>query len=138
VPEQAQAGLSLKQDPPGGLYDAMIEAAAREVPKRIEAAALGLGQPDKVLLILSEGNRGLTLRPALEPQEHIVDIFVEGPEHWLFGAPRLNGKDPPQEVALPLLDQPKRIDKTAEIPFTLTILTDLRALETTILTRATG
>jgi DsbC/DsbD-like thiol-disulfide interchange protein len=136
VPEQAQAALSLRHEQSSGLYAAKIEAAAREVPKRIEAAAIGLDQPDKALLILSESNRGLTLRPRLDGEERILDVFVEGPERWLFGAPRHAGNAALGEIGLPLLDQPKRVDKAAEIPFTLTILTDLRALETMILTHA--
>jgi DsbC/DsbD-like thiol-disulfide interchange protein len=136
VPEQAQATLSLRPDPPTGLYAALIEAAVREVPKRIEAAALGLDRPDTALLILSESNRGLTLRPTLDGQEHILDVFVEGPEHWLFAGPRRGGSAVPGEIDIPLLDHPKRIDRAAEIPFTLTILTDLRAVEVTIVTRA--
>jgi hypothetical protein len=39
-------------------------------------------------------------------------------------------------VRLPLLDHPKWVDRAADIPFTVTILTDMRALETVIGARA--
>ena len=139
VPEKADASLPLRQDAPPGLYTALIEAAAREVPRRIEAEGLGLDQPQATTLNLTAGDHGLTLRPTLEADEHILDLFVEGPERWLFGAPRrsADGKAA-DEIALPLVDRPKWVDRAADIPFTLTVLTNLRAVETMIVTRPVG
>ena len=142
VPEKADAWLSLRRDPPGGLYSALIEAAAREVPKRIEAAALGLDRKEAVVLSLSAGDRSLKLKPSLAEGEHMLDIFVEGPERWLFGAPRrdasLDANGAAGTIGLPVVDHPKWVDRAAEIPFTLTVLTDLRAVETMIMARPAG
>jgi hypothetical protein len=138
VPEKGEAALSLAHDPPGGLYAELIEAAAREVPDRIEAASIGLDRADAVLLTIADGGQHLTLRPELADGEHILDLFAEGPERWLFGAPRQTGDATRHELVLPLLDRPKRIDRATEIPFTLTILTDLRAVETMVVTRPTA
>jgi DsbC/DsbD-like thiol-disulfide interchange protein len=138
VPEKGEAALVLRQDAPDGLYAALIEAAAREIPRRLEAAALGLDRPQSVRLSLAPGRKGLALRPQLGDQERILDMFVEGPENWLFGAPKAVPGGAAGEVLLPLVDHPKWVDRTAEIPFTLTILTDLRAVETTVATRPAG
>ena len=133
VPLKAEATLSLPQDAPAGLYVSLIEAASREVPHRVEPSAFGLGEPQAVSLTLVEHGGSLALRPKLEADERILDIFVEAPGNWLFGAPvvKASGGDLPQ-LELPLLDRPKRIDKAEEVPFTLTIVTDRRAVETMI------
>jgi DsbC/DsbD-like thiol-disulfide interchange protein len=138
VPEKADAGLSLIQDGPGGLYTALIEAAAREVPKRIDAGELGLDGQETVRLAFAEGNRGMTLKFTLDEHERVLDVFVEGPDRWLFGAPRPTASGIAGEIDLPLLDHPKWVDRAADIPFTLTVLTDLRAIETMIATRPAG
>ena len=138
VPEKGEAALSLPQGAREGLYAALIDAAAREVPKRIEAAALWLDRPEAVLLSLSASDPGLHLRPVLGAEEHLLDAFVEGAERWLFGAPRQGGNSAPGVIRLPLLDHPKRVDRAADIPFTLTMLTDMRAVETTIAARPAG
>jgi DsbC/DsbD-like thiol-disulfide interchange protein len=137
VPEKGEAALTLRADGPEGLYAALIEAAAREVPKRIEASALGLDRTDAAHLTLAPDRHGLVLRPQLEDGEQVIDVFVEGPAQWLFGVP-VAGNGSRAEIALPLLDKPKRIDRAADIPFTLTILTALRAVETMIAVRAVG
>jgi DsbC/DsbD-like thiol-disulfide interchange protein len=136
VPEKGEAALTLRADAPEGLYAALIETAAREVPKRIEASTLGLDRPEAVLLTLTPGHKALALRPQLAAGERILDVFVEGPEQWLFAGPAA-GNGSPTEIVLPLLDKPKRIDKSAEVPFTLTILTELKAVETMIAVRPT-
>ncbi|MFI5013663.1 MAG: protein-disulfide reductase DsbD domain-containing protein [Hyphomicrobiales bacterium] len=135
VPEKADAALLLRHDVAGGQYAALIEAAAREVPRRVEAAALGLDRRGSARLSLAAGDRGLALLPVLGDRERILDLFVEGPENWLFGAPAITGNGAPNAVVLPLIDHPKWVDRATDIPFTLTLLTDMRTLETTIATR---
>jgi len=135
VPEKAEASLTLAHDGKDGLYAALIEMAARDIPERVEAAAIGLDQPQSARLSLSSGGCGLALRPALHEEEHLIDIFVEGPANWLFGAPRVTGQGAATDVELPLASKPKRVDRAADAPFTLTILTDLRAIETMIVVR---
>jgi DsbC/DsbD-like thiol-disulfide interchange protein len=132
VPEKGEGALTLASGVPEGLYSGVIEAAAREVPKRVQPAALGLDRPQAATLSLAPGEPNLALRVSLGAQEHILDIFVEGPENWLFDAPRAPANGAAGEVRLPLLDRPKWVDRAAEIPFTVTILTDMRALETAI------
>ncbi|SEC03709.1 Thiol-disulfide interchange protein, contains DsbC and DsbD domains [Rhizobiales bacterium GAS191] len=148
VPLKADAALLLPPDAPGGLYASLIEAASREVPRRVEAAALGLDRPGSVSLSLARGHSGLSLHPRLEADERVLDIFVEAPGNWLFGAPRassdrVSGDPSPQpnpspqldlgpQLDLPLLDHPKRVDRAEDIPFTLTLVTDRRAVETMI------
>lgn len=131
VPEKGEAALTLAPGTAHGLYSALIEVAGREVPRRVAPATLGLDRPQAAMLALGSSDPSLALSLSLEAGEHVLDIFVEGPENWLFGAPTpLAGAS--GDVRLPLLDHPKRVDRAAEIPFTVTILTDLRALETGI------
>jgi DsbC/DsbD-like thiol-disulfide interchange protein len=136
VPEKANAALVLTQDGPGGLYASLIEAASREVPLRIEAAAFGLDRQHSVSLSLARGNAGLSLRPRLDPEEAVLDVFVEAPGSWLFGPPVANrigaSGESGLQIDLPLIDHPKWVDRAEDIPFTLTILTDRRAVETMI------
>jgi DsbC/DsbD-like thiol-disulfide interchange protein len=136
VPEKANAALVLTQDGPEGLYASLIEAASREVPQRMEASAFGLDRQRSVSLTLTRGSAGLSLRPRLDADETILDIFVEAPGSWLFGAPETNrigaSGESGLQVDLPLIDHPKWVDRAEDIPFTLTILTDRRAVETMI------
>jgi DsbC/DsbD-like thiol-disulfide interchange protein len=134
VPEKGEAALTLLPDLPEGLYSALIEAAGREVPKRVAPAALGLDRSNAAMLALGSADPSLALVLDLANGEHVLDIFVEGPENWLFGAPVANRGT--GDVRLPLLDHPKRVDRAADIPFTVTIVTDMRALETAIGARA--
>jgi DsbC/DsbD-like thiol-disulfide interchange protein len=136
VPEKGEAALTLVTGTPDGLYSALIEAAGREVPKRIEPAALRLDQPQAAMLSLGAADPSLSLALSLGADEHVVDIFVEGPENWLFGAPNTVANGGSGEVRLPLLDHPKWVDRAVDIPFTVTILTDMRAVETVIGARA--
>jgi DsbC/DsbD-like thiol-disulfide interchange protein len=138
VPEKADMALTLRPDVPEGQYSALIEAAAREVPKRVAAAELGLDRPQATRLSLASGDSGLMIELSLGASEHILDIFVEGPENWLFGAPRTPTDGAAREVRLPLLGHPKWVDRSADIPFILTLLTDLRAIETSIDARVTA
>jgi DsbC/DsbD-like thiol-disulfide interchange protein len=136
VPLKAEAALSLAQDAPVGLYVSLIEAASREVPRRVEPAAFGFDRPQSVSLSLAEHGGSLALRPRLDADERILDIFVEAPGSWLFGAPMARDggapDNPGPQLDLPLLDRPKRIDRAEEVPVTLTIVTDRRAVETMI------
>jgi DsbC/DsbD-like thiol-disulfide interchange protein len=132
VPEKGEARLTLLPGTPEGLYSALIEAAGREVPKRVEPSKLGLDRPQAALLSLRSSDPALALNLGLEASEHLLDIFVEGPENWLFGPPKAIKDGGLGEIRLPLLDHPKWVDRTADIPFTLTILTDMRSLETVI------
>jgi DsbC/DsbD-like thiol-disulfide interchange protein len=137
VPEKADAAMTLGPDMPEGIYSALIEAAVREVPKRVAAAELGIDRPGAAMLSLASSDRNLSLSLRLGAQEHVLDIFVEGPENWLFGAPRAVENGGSGEVRLPLLDHPKGVDRAADVPFTLTVLTDMRAVETAIAARPT-
>jgi DsbC/DsbD-like thiol-disulfide interchange protein len=132
VPEKGEAALTLLPGLPEGLYSALIEAARREVPKRVEPAVLGLDRPNAAMLALGSADPSLALAVNLGAGEHVLDIFVEGPENWLFGAPKTVATGGSGDVRLPLLDHPKWVDRAADIPFTVTILTDMRALETVI------
>ncbi|HEV3248384.1 MAG TPA: protein-disulfide reductase DsbD domain-containing protein, partial [Beijerinckiaceae bacterium] len=132
VPEKGEAALTLLPGMPEGLYSALIEAARREVPKRVEPAVLGLDRPNAAMLALGSADPSLALAVNLGAGEHVLDIFVEGPENWLFGAPKTVANGGSGDVRLPLLDHPKWVDRAADIPFTVTILTDMRALETVI------
>ena len=86
------------------------------------------------MLALGSPDPSLSLALDLGAGEHVLDIFVEGPENWLFGAPKEDGGS--GNVRLPLIDHPKWVDRAAEIPFTVTMLTDMRAVETVIGARA--
>ena len=134
VPEKGEAALTLVPGISEGLYFALIEAAGREVPKRVEPASLGLDRPQAAMLALGSSDPSLSLALDLGAGEHVLDIFVEGPENWLFGAPKEDGGS--GNVRLPLIDHPKWVDRAAEIPFTVTMLTDMRAVETVIGARA--
>jgi DsbC/DsbD-like thiol-disulfide interchange protein len=132
VPEKGEAALTLLPGMPEGLYSALIEAARREVPKRVEPAVLGLDRRNAAMLALGSADPSLALALNLGAGEHVLDIFVEGPENWLFGAPKTVANGGSGDVRLPLLDHPKWVDRAADIPFTVTVLTDMRALETVI------
>jgi DsbC/DsbD-like thiol-disulfide interchange protein len=138
VPEKGDVALLLAPDMPRGLYSALIEAAAREIPKRVAPVELELDRPQAARLSLASSDPSLALSLRLGTKEQVLDIFVEGPRDWLFGAPRPLANSASGEVRLPLLDHPKWVDRAADIPFTLTILTDMRALETQIGARAAG
>ena len=138
VPEKGEASLTLEPGAPEGLYFALIEAARREVPKRVQPAVLGLERPQAARLSLEKDDPSLALSLNLAVGEHVLDIFVEGPENWLFGAPKPIANAGGGELRLPLLDHPKWVDRAAEIPFTVTVLTDMRALETPIRAKATS
>lgn len=136
VPEKGEAALTLVPGLSEGLYSALIEAAVREVPKRVEPASLGFDRPQAAMLSLGSADPWLSLALNLGAGEHVLDIFVEGPENWLFGAPKTVADGGSGDIRLPLLDRPKWVDRAADIPFTVTILTDMRAVETVIGARA--
>ena len=138
VPEKGEASLTLAPSAPEGLYSALIEAARREVPKRVQPAVLGLDRPQAARLWLGQDDPSLALSLNLADGEHVLDIFVEGPENWLFGAPKPAANGAAGELRLPLLDRPKWVDRASVIPFTVTVLTDMRALETAIGAKAAG
>ncbi|MBV9568636.1 MAG: hypothetical protein JO172_10890 [Hyphomicrobiales bacterium] len=138
VPERGQASLTLEPGAAEGLYSALIEAARREVPKRVQPALLGLEGPQAARLSLGQDDPSLALSLKLAEGEHVLDIFVEGPENWLFGAPKPITNAGTGALRLPLLDHPKWVDRGADIPFTVTVLTDMRALETVIGAKATS
>ena len=84
VPEKGEAALTLASGVPEGLYSALIEAAAREVPKRVEPAALGLDRPQAAMLWLAPartepGSPRSTWGPGAYSRH-----LRRGPENWLF------------------------------------------------------
>ena len=84
---KGRGGAHLTPGMAEGLYSALIEAAAREVPKRVAPATLGLDRPQAAVLALGSRRSVPGFQRQPRARQHVLDIFVEGPENWLFGAP---------------------------------------------------
>jgi DsbC/DsbD-like thiol-disulfide interchange protein len=109
---------------------AVIQHALLTVPKKL---TLGTSEYPSIERVIGEGDM-LRIDANLEPETHIEDIFVEGPDGWVFAAPVLlappvNGR---QSVLVSVLERPNQADPLANLTLSLTIVTRNMASETVL------
>lgn len=139
IPATAEVSLSL---PPqgSGLHARTISSALERVPVPVElGAAEGLAI---VSVVPGREADKPVLKVTYRAPAPATDLFVEGPEPWLFGTPRVADTGPPQPAAsglmsliVPVTDAPgsdAQANATGTVRLRLTLVSQERAIETSI------
>lgn len=131
----ARAALSLDMPISGaGLHARSLALARARVP-----ALRPLGAPGALSLLTVMAGRtgdrpGLTVRLRAGGE---ADLFAEGPDGWLFGAPQpegdlANDTQEGRQVFVPVLDAPRGEAGTEPLPVRLTLVAGADAIETQV------
>ena len=110
-----------------GVQQTALQKALQRVPKK-----QNLGSPDAPSLMQVSGEDDM-LRIALkrDPAMPVEDIFVEGPDGWVFGAPKpLAGHE--QIFRVPILERPQRDASLAQLTLAVTLVTASLSSETVL------
>jgi DsbC/DsbD-like thiol-disulfide interchange protein len=107
-----------------------LQQALQRVPAKLE---LGSQDPLSVERVVSEEER-LRLDLSIHSAWPIQDIFVEGPEGWVFGTPRpLDAETSPQRRFLvTVLERPERGARLANLTLAVTVVAPTKSAETVL------
>ena len=100
------------------------------VPKKL---SMGTSEHPSIERVISEGDM-VRVDARVDSDMHIDDVFIEGPDGWVFAAPiHLNGPENGQQSFLvSVLERPNRDDQLANLTLSLTLLTRNRTSETAL------
>jgi DsbC/DsbD-like thiol-disulfide interchange protein len=109
-----------------------IAAARDRVPEQGKA---GIASPPGIVAVASAGDGEALLVDAAVPAGSTPDLFVEGPDGWLFGAPAsaaaADGQGPDGTVRwrVPVLSRPDKAAKLGGLSVVLTLVAGESAVE---------
>jgi DsbC/DsbD-like thiol-disulfide interchange protein len=130
IPGRGEATLALAPGLGGSMHSARIGEALSRVPGRV---ALGPGPAPAVTALTPQAD-ALTVAARI-PRTGVSDLFVEGPEGWVFGEPHPISSQPGPDGSLDTVyriaieGRPEKGASIAGVPLTLTLVTDGRAIE---------
>jgi DsbC/DsbD-like thiol-disulfide interchange protein len=130
IPARGEATLALMPGLGGSLHSARIEEAMTRVPAQV---ALGPGPAPAVTAVTPLAD-ALSVAGRI-PKTGVSDLFVEGPDGWVFGEPHpvssRQGPDGSLELVyrVAIEERPDKAASLAGVPVTLTLVTDARAVE---------
>lgn len=117
------------KSPPPELVQALHHALALVPQKR----DLGSSAHPSIERVINEGEM-IRIDTRLDPDSHIEDVFVEGPDGWVFAAPiLLNGpENGRQSFLVSVLERPHRDDQLANLTLSVTLVTRNLSSETVL------
>ena len=100
------------------------------VPKKLE---MGTSERPAIERVISEGDM-VRVDTRIDADTHIDDVFIEGPDGWVFAAPvHLNGPgNGRQSFLVSVLERPHRDDQLANLTLSLTLVTRNLSSETVL------
>ena len=117
------------KSPAPELVQALHHALALVPQKR----DLGSSAHPSIERVINESDM-IRIDTRLDPESHIEDVFVEGPDGWVFAAPILlqgpeNGR---QSFLVSVLERPHRDDQLANLTLSVTLVTRNLSSETVL------
>lgn len=130
IPAHGDATLDLAPGLGGSLHSARIEDALARVPHRVEPGA----GPAPAIAAVTPDRDAVTVAARIS-RTGVSDLFVEGPEGWVFGEPHPVSSQPGADGSLDTVyrvaieERPDKDASLAGVPLTLTLVSDARAIE---------
>lgn len=131
IPVEGRARLTLQAPALSSPAARSIETARALVPP---AVALGAGTTPSIAAIQAAADNSALLVDAVLPAQGNADLFVEGPEGWLFGAPVAAGPVSQGRTPwrVPVLSRPSDKEPLAGLALRLTLVAKDAAAETVV------
>jgi suppressor for copper-sensitivity B len=131
IPARGQARIQLVPGLGGSMETPRIEAFEAKVPQPIAARP---GPAPAILSVQRHGEETVAVSATI-PAKGVADLFVEGPDGWVFGAPRPVSSRPAPDGAIEVVyhagvdARPDKASPLAGVPVTVTLATETGAIE---------